>query len=140
MHTNVFFFDIRGTLGTVELSSQDPLVIKSFTPFPNVGSSLGRLGSAHCRLGIISDIGPVTSEAVQQVKSALTSAGLLSAFENALLLFGAKNNESIFRTAVATAGSSSHPNACAFVGENPNERGFALLAGLAALDPAVVIW
>src|SRR5215469_13286368 len=71
MDTNVYFFDIGGTLGTVELSSQDPLVIKSFTPLPNVGSSLRRLRSVHCRLGIISDIGPVTGEAVQQVKSAL---------------------------------------------------------------------
>src|SRR5215467_2320421 len=90
MDTNVYFFDIGGTLGTVELSSQDPLVIRSFTPFPNVGSGLRRLGSAHCRLGIISDIGPVTSEAVQQVKSALAGTGLLSAFENGLLLFWCK--------------------------------------------------
>jgi FMN phosphatase YigB (HAD superfamily) len=140
MDTNVFFFDIGGTLGTVELFSRDPLVVRSFTPLPNVESSLRRLRSAHCRLGIISDIGPVTSEAVQQVKSALAGAGLLSAFENELLLFGAKNSESIFRTAVATAGSSSHPNACAFIGENPNEREFAVLVGLAALHPAVVIW
>ena len=94
MDTNVYFFDIGGTLGTVELSSQDPLVIITFTPLPNVGSSLHRLRSAHCRLGIISDIGPVTSEAVQQVKSALAGAGLLSAFENELLLFGAKNSKS----------------------------------------------
>jgi len=140
MDTNVFFFDIGGTLGTVDLISQDPLVIRSFTPLPNVGSSLHRLHSAHCRLGIISDIGPVTSQAVQQIKSALAGAGLLSAFENELLLFGAKNSESIFRRAVAAAGPSSRPNACAFVGENPNEREFALLAGLAALHPAVIIW
>ena len=140
MDTNVYFFDIDGTLGTVELSSQDPLVIKSFTPLPNVGSSLRRLRSVHRRLGIISDIGPVTGEAVQQVKSALAGAGLLSAFENELLLLGAKNSESIFRTAAATVGFSSRPNACAFVGENPNEREFALLAGLAALHPAVIIW
>ena len=140
MDTNVYFFDIGGTLGTFELSSQDPLVIKSFTPLPNVGSSLRRLRSVHRRLGIISDIGPVTGEAVQQVKSALAGAGLLSAFENELLLFGAKNSESIFRTAAATVGFSSRPNACAFVGENPNEREFALLAGLAALHPAVIIW
>jgi len=119
MDTNVYFFDIGGTLGTVELSSQDPLVIKSFTPLPNVGSSLRRLRSVHRRLGIISDIGPVTGEAVQQVKSALAGAGLLSAFENELLLFGTKNSESIFRTAAATVGFSSRPNACAFVGENP---------------------
>src|SRR5215813_366611 len=90
MDTIVYFFDIGGTVGTVELSSQDPLVIKSFTPLPNVGSSLRRLRSVHRRLGIISDIGPVTGEAVQQVKSALASAGLLSAFENELLLFGTK--------------------------------------------------
>ena len=56
-----------------------------------------------------------------------------------LIFFGRKTSPAIFANAVRKCGRQHCANSCAFVGEDPAEREFALQAGLAALSPGVII-
>ena len=50
-------------------------------------------------------------------------------FEPNLLIYGEKNSPEIFRHAAQRAGSAATPGRCLYVGEDRNERSFALEAG-----------
>jgi len=128
--TDILFFDIGGTLADVEFS---PLKL---LPRPHVLDCLQRLKLAGCQIGIISDNGAIDPGAI---KNALTVCGLMEHLAPLLIFFGRKTSPAIFADAVRKCGRQHRANSCAFVGENPAEREFALQAGLAALSPSVVI-
>ena len=78
------------------------------------------------RLGIVSNIGQETEEDVRRV---LEEAGLYDFFEPSLLVYGAKDSPEIFRHASERAGHSASPERCVYIGEDRNERGYAMEAG-----------
>jgi len=129
METNklsTVFFDIGETLGSVRLSASADR-IERIDVFPQVPGILRALGTRGARLGIISNRGSIGED---QVKQALDEGGLLSFFDPALIIFGRKDSTAIFREAARLADRADAPQSCLFVGENPNERDFAALAGL----------
>jgi FMN phosphatase YigB (HAD superfamily) len=128
--TDIIFFDIGGTLADVELPALNLL------PRPHVLYTLQRLRLAGCRIGIISDNGTIDPGAI---KNALTVCGLMEHLTPELIFFGRKTSPVIFADAVRNCGRQHCANSCAFVGEDPAERDFALKAGLAALSPGVII-
>ncbi len=130
METDILFFDIGGTLADVELPGLKLL------PRPHVLDTLQRLGLAGCQIGIISDNGTIDPGVI---KSALNACGLTVHLVPELIFFGRKTSPAIFMESVRKCGRQRHANSCAFVGEDPAERAFALQAGLAALSPGVVI-
>lgn len=105
-------------------------------PRPHVLDTLRRLRLAGCQLGIISDNGTIDPGAIE---NALTVCGLMVHLAPELIFFGRKTSAAIFADVVRKCGRQDRANSCAFVGEDPIERKFALQAGLAALFPGVVI-
>jgi hypothetical protein len=71
----------------------------------------------------------VGQEPEENVRRVLEAAGLYDFFEPNLLVYGAKNSPEIFRYAAEQAGPSARPEGCLFVGEDRDERGYALEAG-----------
>jgi FMN phosphatase YigB (HAD superfamily) len=130
METDILFFDIGGTLADVELPNLKLL------PRAHVLDTLHRLRLAGCQLGIISDNGTTDPNAI---KNALGVCGLMAELAPELIFFGKKTSSTIFAESVRKCGRQDRANSCAFVGENPAERAFALQAGLAALSPDVII-
>jgi FMN phosphatase YigB (HAD superfamily) len=128
--TDILFFDIGGTLADVGLPTL------KLRPRPHVFDTLQRLGLAGCQIGIISDNGTINPGTI---KNALTLCGLMEHLAPELIFFGRKTSPAIFAEAVRNCGREHRANSCAFVGEDPAEREFALQAGLAALSPVVVI-
>jgi bacterial leucyl aminopeptidase len=120
------FFDIGDTLGSVRLSPRQPHRLERLDVYPQVSDVLRELGRSGVRLGIISNIGQVTEENVRRV---LEDADLYGFFEPSLLVYGAKNSPEIFRYAAGRSGHSASPECCLFVGEDRDERGYALEAG-----------
>jgi len=123
---SVVFFDIGQTLGVPRF---DGGRLAGLDLFDGVPVALHACRDAGCRLGVISDIGPVTAAAVADVEAALRGAGILDDFEPALRIFGPKDATAIFDRAADAAGLKRHPDRCLFVGENASERAVATAAG-----------
>ena len=132
MAIDTVFFDIGQTLGVPSISPAGRL--ERLALFPGVADALAELRTLEVRLGIISNIGPVTDENVAAVREALADAGILDSFAPELLVFGAKDSPEIFTRAAALAGHENEPAKCAFVGETQAERDFAHTAGIRVTD------
>jgi leucyl aminopeptidase len=120
------FFDIGNTLGSARLSSQQPHRLERLDVYPQVPAVLDELRNNGVRLGIISNVGQETEENVRRV---LEEARLYDFFEPNLLIYGPKDSAEIFRHAAEQAGHSASPERCLYVGEDRDERGYALEAG-----------
>jgi leucyl aminopeptidase len=121
------FFDIGNTLGSVRLSSRQPHRLKRLDVYPQVSDVLQELRRSGVRLGIISNIGQETEENVTRV---LEEGQIYDLFEPDLLIYGEKDSPEIFRRAAERAGHSAAPKQCVNVGEDRDERSYALEAGL----------
>ena len=127
------FFDIGNTLASVMISPSGD-EIEKLTPYAYVPRVLGELRERGARLGILSDRGPLSAEAVNQ---ALDIAGLWEFFEPELVIYGPKDSPRTFEHAKAVTGAPDHP---LFVGEDPAERMQALRAGfLVAPHPQLAL-
>jgi hypothetical protein len=120
------FFDIGNTLGSVRLSSRQPNRLKRLDVYPQVSVVLQEIRRRGVRLGIISNIGQQTEEPVRR---ALEEGHVYDFFEPILLIYGEKNSPEIFRHAAEQAGSAATPERCVYVGEDRDERSYALEAG-----------
>jgi leucyl aminopeptidase len=128
----VAFFDIGQTIGTPRLSADFGLVGLDVYPF--VPIVLESLRSEGIRLGIISNTGSETWATLERV---LTEAGIYEFFRDTpdLLIYSSlvglkKDSPEIFSLAVGRAGHRDDPSRCIYIGEDRNERYFALQAGL----------
>ena len=123
------FFDLGDTLGEA-LVSPNPVRLKDFYVFPYVAPLLLSLTQKGLRLGIISNTGSETGQAINTV---LARVGLLDFFDPVLLVYSAdvgltKADPRIFRLAAQRA--SAAPQDCVFVGKDSGERTQALAAGM----------
>jgi bacterial leucyl aminopeptidase len=123
---HVAFFDIGNTLGSVRFSTQQPPRLERLDVYPQVSEVLQGLRRSGVRLGIISNIGQETEEAVRRV---LEEGQIFDFFEPNLLIYGEKNSPEIFRHAAERAGNAATPERCLYVGEDRDERSYALEAG-----------
>ncbi|CAA9448141.1 Bacterial leucyl aminopeptidase [uncultured Rubrobacteraceae bacterium] len=126
-HPPAAFFDIAGTLGAARLSPGQPRRIRRLDPYPQVVAVLERLREGNVRLGIVSGLGEE-----EDARSMLAESGLLGFFEPDLLVFGDEGSPATFARAAGRAGHSATPERCVYVGEDRDERGRALEAGLRA--------
>jgi bacterial leucyl aminopeptidase len=120
------FFDIGNTLGSVRLSSRQPPRLERLDVYPQVSDVLQDLRRSGVRLGIISNIGQETEEAVRRV---LEEGQIYDFFEPNLLIYGEKNSPEIFWHAAERAENAATPERCLYVGEDRDERSYALEAG-----------
>jgi hypothetical protein len=116
---SVIFFDIGATLADPRREPDGSLTLR---PLPRVLAALDALGEA--RKGIISN--PGSAEAA--VARALAEAFPGRFTDAALVHWGVKDSRGIFDRAVAATGGAA--DACVFVGEDAQERGFAREAGM----------
>jgi hypothetical protein len=116
---SVIFFDIGATLAEPRPEPDGSLTLR---PLPRVLAVLDALGEV--RKGIISN--PGSAEAA--VARALAEAFPGRFTDAALVHWGVKDSREIFDRAVAGAGGAA--DACVFVGEDAQERGFAREAGM----------
>jgi leucyl aminopeptidase len=124
----VGFFDIGDTLATPIFTPDDHLT--GFNVFPEARTSLEALKARNVRMGIISNAG---DELPERVNALLDQCGLLQFFDPEIIVYGKKDSRAIFVTGAAKAGVT--PDQCVFVGENSNERAFALAAGFLRVSP-----
>jgi bacterial leucyl aminopeptidase len=94
--------------------------------YPQVPAVLQELRDSGVRLGIVSNIGQETGENVRRV---LEEGQIYDFFEPSLLIYGEKDSPEIFRRAAERAGHSATPERCLYVGEDRDERSYALEAG-----------
>jgi FMN phosphatase YigB (HAD superfamily) len=128
---NVVFFDIGGTLGTVQETAgarRLDLFSGTLTLLQTFRSALG------LRLGVITNIPPDMSPA--EVRTMLATAGLLTLFDNDLIVTSrdagaAKPDARIYEFAADRAQISL--GRCLYIGENPSEVTGALVAGMGGL-------
>uniref|UniRef100_A0AAU3HN19 HAD family hydrolase n=1 Tax=Streptomyces sp. NBC_01393 TaxID=2903851 RepID=A0AAU3HN19_9ACTN len=124
----VLFFDIGATLADARMEADGSLRL---LPRPRVLAVLDDFRDV--RKGVISNPGPGEG-AAERAFTALREAFPGRFTDDALVHWGSKDNREIFDEAVAgTAGEGTPPSAageCVFVGEDPQERGFAREAGL----------
>jgi bacterial leucyl aminopeptidase len=120
------FFDIGDTLGSARFSPRPPHRLERLDVYPQVSDVLQELRDNGLRLGIVSNIGQETEEDVRRV---LEEGQIYDFFESSLLVYGAKDSPEIFRRAAEQAGHSATPERCLYVGENREERAYALEAG-----------
>ncbi len=120
------FFDIGDTLGSARYSPRPPHRLERLDVYPQVSDVLQELSDNGVRLGIVSNIGQETDEDVRRV---LEEGQIYDFFDSRLLVYGAKDSSVIFRRAAEQAGHSATPERCLYVGENREERGYALEAG-----------
>ena len=124
----VVFFDVGGTLGTVDAELKLHL-------FPSTKSLLAACsGALGLRVGTISNL--PSGLTGQDFKNILDRAGILSMFELGLVVNSvdagaAKPNAAIYTFAAARAGKP--PQQCLYVGEDPAEVEGAIAAGMAGL-------
>ena len=98
---------------------------------------LQELRDSGVRLGIVSNIGQETEEDVRRV---LEESQIYDFFEPSLLIYGEKDSPEIFRRAAEQAGNSATPARCLYVGEDRDERSYALEAGfLVAPHPRLAL-
>jgi bacterial leucyl aminopeptidase len=119
----VAFFDIGNTLASVRVSPTENR-IEEITVFPDVPPVLEELRSTGVRLGILSSIGTVPEE---NVNEALANSGLFSYFDRNLVLYGPKDSPRLFEQAAARVlhaveGNDETPRTTLFVGEDSVER------------------
>jgi bacterial leucyl aminopeptidase len=94
--------------------------------YPQVPAVLQELRDSGVRLGIVSNIGQETEENVRRV---LEEGQIYDFFEPDLLIYGEKDSPEIFRRAAERAGHPATPERCLYVGEDRDERSYALEAG-----------
>jgi hypothetical protein len=139
MAGRVVFFDIGETLGTARLSFPgqpfriEDIRIEGLDVFPFVPDLLSRLSADGVRLGIISNT--PQAETAGSMQAVLEAAQILDFFSEELLIYSSviglqKDAPEIFSRAVELAGLADQPQNCVFVGEDADERGYALEAGL----------
>jgi len=128
----IVFFDIGDTLAWAEIASDNS--VRKLVPFPFVNDVLKKLqepapaGGNEIRLGIISN---TAGQSMDSMKSLLSNAGLLAAFEPQLLLFSsveAKDKSDVEFFKLAAERAAAAPSRCIFVGESDAERQVARLA------------
>jgi FMN phosphatase YigB (HAD superfamily) len=128
---DVIFFDIGGTLGTVQETAgarRLELFPTSLTLLQIFKKVLG------LRLGVITNIPPDMSSA--EVRAMLATAGLLTLFDDDLIVTSrdagaAKPHPGIYEFAADRAQISIAR--CLYIGENPSEVTGALVAGMGGL-------
>lgn len=123
------FFDLGDSLGVPVLSLNHRL--ERFERFDFAVPTLEELRAAGKRTGVISNTGDERGPRMNEV---LEQAGLLEFFEPPLLIYSGdvglrKDSPAIFQLAARKAGLEASPEQCLFVGENAEERAFALQAG-----------
>ena len=123
------YFDLGATL--VDAVVNPDRSLKAFIVLPGAREVLQALKKRKFRMGIISDNG---SHPPAAVRKALTSAKLLPFFTKKLILLSSevridKTSPAIFRLALDRAGAID-PRECMFVGDDPDERRMARLAGM----------
>ena len=123
------FFDLGATL--VDAVVNPDRSLKAFIVLPGAREVLQALKKKKIRMGIISDNG---SHPPAAVRKALTGAKLLPFFTKKLILLSSevridKTEPAIFRLALDRAGAID-PRECMFVGDDPDERRMARLAGM----------
>ena len=79
-------------------------------------------------------------ETEENVRSMLEEARLYDFFEPNLLVYGEKNSPDIFRRAAEQAGHTATPERCVYVGEDRDERSYALEAGFRAAPHPRLAW
>ncbi len=94
--------------------------------YPQVPAVLQGLRDSGVRLGIIPDVGQENEE---DVRRALEEGRIYDSFEPNLLVYGQKNSPEVFGRAAQQAGHSATPERCVYVGEDRDERSYALEAG-----------
>ncbi|BAY09920.1 M20/M25/M40 family metallo-hydrolase [Calothrix sp. NIES-2098] len=119
------FFDIGATLGSPRISPF-PYRLEGLDVYPYVPEILQQLRDRNLRLGIISNIGDDTPENVKRV---LQTSQIYDFFDPNLLIYGAKDSSEIFERAARQAGNANEPQQCLFVGEDSQERSYAIEAG-----------
>jgi hypothetical protein len=130
------FFDIGDTLGS-PIISPPPYHLEGLNIYPYVRRVLQQLRDNNIRLGIISNIGEDTPENVKRV---LEACAIYDFFEPDLLIYGPKDSSEIFKRAARQAGHSDIPNQCLFVGEDSQERSYAMEAGLRIAPHPCLAW
>jgi bacterial leucyl aminopeptidase len=121
----VVFFDIGDTLGLPKVSPF-PYRLDGLDVYPYVPDVLRQMGERNIRIGIISNIGDDTPENVKRV---LQESKIYDLFDPSLIIYGAKDTSEIFERAARQAGNTNDPQQCLFVGEDSQERSYALQAG-----------
>ena len=127
----VVFFDIGGTLGTVQENARG----RRLEVFPTSLTLLQTIRNVlSLRLGIITNIPSDMSS--RDVRTMLAMAGLLTLFDDDLIVTSrdagtAKPDPRIYNLAAQRAGVSI--GRCLYVGENPSEVDGALGAGMGGL-------
>lgn len=122
---NVVFFDIGATLGSVSVSDQT----LTLEVFPGVNEVLIKLHKKSVRLGIVSRIGDFTPAMVDHM---LQDCDLSKFFDTGLRHYIKGNtpkDKSEFKKALGKAGITKSGSAI-FIGEDPEEREQAALAGM----------
>jgi hypothetical protein len=130
------FFDIGDTLGS-PIISPPPYHLEGLDIYPYVRHVLQQLRDNNIRLGIISNIGEDTPE---NVKTVLEACAIYDFFEPDLLIYGPKDSSEIFKRAARQAGHSDIPNQCLFVGEDSQERSYAMEAGWRVVPHPRFVW
>ena len=120
------FFDIGETLGSARFSPHLPHRLERLDVYPQVPEVLQGLRDNDVRLGIVSNVGQEPAENVRRV---LEDGEIYGFFDPDLLVYGEKNSSEVFRRAAELAGHSATPERCVYVGEDRDERGYALEAG-----------
>lgn len=139
--TPVVFFDIGDTLGVPRLSSP-PYHLEGLDVYPHVPAVLQYLQDNQIRMGIISNTGNETADSVNTV---LEAAGIFNFFELNLLIYSSvvglqKDSPAIFKLVAERAGYSANPAKCLFVGEDSQERSYAIAAGWCVSPHPLLVW
>lgn len=135
------FFDIGNTLGVPRISPP-PYRLEGLDVYPYIPAILQQLRDNNARIGIISNTG---NETADDMKKVLEEAGIYSFFEPSLLIYSSvvglkKDSPKIFELAVERAGYSATPKQCLFVGEDSQERTYAIAAGLRVAPHPCLAW
>lgn len=125
------YFDIGDTMGAAQVTPPPPR-LASLLVFPHVVPVLQALRSRQVRLGIISNTGRETADDMKRV---LQVAGLFDFFDADRLIYSSvvglqKDSPQVFKLAIDRAGMTGTPDQCVFVGEDSQERAFAMQAGM----------
>ncbi len=121
----------------MRLSPRRPHRLERLDVYPQIPAVLEELRDNDVRLGIVSNVGQETEE---NVRSMLEEARLYDFFEPNLLVYGEKNSPDIFRRAAEQAGHSATPERCVYVGEDRDERSYALEAGFRVAPHPRLAW
>ncbi|MFN6474439.1 MAG: M20/M25/M40 family metallo-hydrolase [Nostoc sp. SerVER01] len=132
----VIFFDIGGTLGT-PIISPFPYRLDGLDVYPYVPEVLRQLRDRNVHIGVISNIGDNTPKNVNTV---LQECQIYDFFDPDLLIYGAKDSSKIFERAAHQAGHADNSKQCLFVGEDSQERSYAMQAGWRVAPHPCLAW